>query len=279
MDFYLLQVSLLPQNDDLFRKEHKRDIREFEKALSYSSQHLESYSIKVIVYDEHSGAMAGAVSKKAEVNLHDRDFNPHQEENFPPVLWLWDREEQVILVEKRTGVFSSAESACKAFDTISNNIYLAEQQLRAHIFSKLTDDAFWKSYNSFEYIHHVEFDLATPNLFGDTKEELGNFLKEVSNDTNASEFRPIFKNKDGFLSLKKSKWVNLLVDWVRDGGGSWIIKGKRNHKSKITKLESKKRAKIISIEGKLDEIELEGYSAEDIKSILEVIRKKYTFRR
>lgn len=280
MDFYLLQVSLLPRNDEIFKEEKlKRDIRYFEKALDSSSELFENYSLKVRIYDPESGVMAGVVSKKYEVSLHDREFKPHQEENFPPVLWIWDRYEQVILVERKTSVFQSAHAAAKAFDQISNNIYLAEQQLRSHIFPKLTENSFWESYDSLQYIQTVEFDLATPNLFGNTKEELGGFLKEISEDTNASEFKPVFKNKDGFLNLRNSKWVNILVDWANDGGGSWSIWGKRDENARTKKLESRKTAKIITVDGNISEVELDGYSADDVKGILEVIRERYTFRR
>lgn len=280
MDFYLLQVSLLPRNDELFKEEElKRDIRHFEIALDSSSELLESYSIKVRVYDPDSGVMAGVVSKKSEVNLHDREFKSHQEDNFPPVLWMWDRYEQVILVERKTSVFPKAQAAAKAFDKISNNIYLAEHQLRSHIFPKLTDNSFWDSYDSLQYITTVEFDLATPNLFGNTKEELGGFLKEISNETNASEFKPVFKNKDGFLNLRNSKWVKILVDWTKDGGGSWSIWGRRNDNEKPKKIESKRTAKILTVDGDITEVELEGYSADDVKGIIEVVREQYTFRR
>ena len=280
MDFYVLQVSLLPRDDEFFKSNGmQRDIKYFELALDHSNELLENYAIKSRVYDPESGAMAGIISKKSDVKLHDRDFQLHQEENFPPVIWFWDRYEQAILVEKKTNVFPSASSAAKAFNEISNNIYLAEKHLRAHINPKLTDNGFWETYESLTQIYSVEFELATPNMFGSTKKQLGNFLKGVSNETNASEFKPVFKNKDGFLNLRNSKWVDIFVDWVRDGGGKWAIWGKRNDQEKSSKIESKRTAKIVKSEGVITEVELDNYSANDVKEVIGVLQKEYTYRR
>ena len=223
--------------------------------------------------------MAGVISKRSNVKLHDRDFEIHNEDNYPPVVWFWDREEQVILVENKPAVFSSATVAAKTFSSVSNNIVLAESGLRAHIHPKLIESAFWETFESFKYVNEVRFNLAAPNMFGSTKKEIGDFLHEVVDETNASEFSPVFKNQDGNLNLKPSSWLNAMVDWVREGAGNWSIKGRNSHKDRYKSISSKQRAKLLVIDGNITELELENYKPSDIAEIVGVLRSRYTYKK
>lgn len=280
MELNVLLVSLLPMDDQLFNENGKpRDIRLFENAIDRAKERDDEYSIKVYIKDHLNGYMAGVISRKSNVKLHDRNFEIHNEDDFPPVIWLWDRSEQVILVENKTSVFSSASVAAKTFSDISNNITLAEHGFRAHVHPKTVDSAFWETFNSFEYVSEVKFNLAAPNLFGSTKKEIGDFLHEVVEETNASEFSPVFKNPDGNLNLKPSNWLNAMIDWVKDGAGAWSIRGRRSLKGKYKVIGSKTRAKLIIIEGTITELELENYEPQDIVEIIEMIRERYTFKK
>lgn len=280
MELNVLLVSLLPKDDELFTEEgRKRDITLFERALEQAKEREDEYSIKTYIYDETNGYMAGVVSKKSAVKYHDRDFEIHNEDDFPPVLWFWDRSEQVILVENKTSVFSSASVAAKTFSHITNNLTLSESGFRAHINPKLIDSAFWETFDSFEYVSEVRFTLAAPNLFGSTKKEIGDFLHEVVDETNASEFTPVFKNPDGNLNLKPSSWLSAMIDWVKEGAGSWCIKGRNSLKEKYKTITSKQRAKLLVVEGSITELELENYKPEDIAEIVGMLRDRYTYKK
>lgn len=280
MEFNVLQVSLLPIDGDLFEKEHRsKDIKLFEDAIDRAKERDDDYSIKVVINDPDSGYMSGVISRKTEINLHDRNFELHQAEDFPPVIWFWDREEQVILVENRRQVFSSANVAAKTFEKIANNITLAESFLRAHIKPKLIESQFWETFESFEYVNEVRLSLISPNLFGNTKKEIGEFLHEVAGETNASEFSPVFKNPDGNLHLKPSKWLNAMIDWIKDGAGEWSIRGKKKLKDKYKTITSKQKVKLLVVEGSISEIELENYRPEEVAEIVEMLRPRYTYKR
>lgn len=280
MELNVLLVSLLPMDEELFVEDkQEKDIKLFELALDRPKEKNDDYSIKVYINDHVNGYLAGVISKKSSVKLHDRNFEIHNEEDFPPVIWLWDRSEQVILVENKTSVFSSASVAAKTFSNISNNIILAEHGFRAHVYPKIVDSAFWETLESFEYVSEVKFNLAAPNLFGNTKKEIGDFLHEVVNETNASEFSPVFKNPDGNLNLKPSSWLNAMIDWVKDGAGTWSIRGKRALKDKYKNISSNQRAKLLILDGNITELELENYKPQDIAEIIEMIRHRYTFKK
>lgn len=280
MELNVLRVSLVPIDDELFIETGKeRDITMFEHALDSAKEREDEYSIKVRIYDDENGYMAGIISKKSNVKFHDRNFSLHTEDDFPPVLWFWDRVEQIILVENKTSVFSSASVAAKTFSKISNNLVLIENGFRAHINPVLVESAFWEAFNSFDYVSEVGFELTAPNLFGSTKKDIGDFLHEVVNETNASEFKPVFKNQDGNLNLKQSDWLNAMIDWVKDGAGSWYMWGKHKPKGKSKRITSQQRAKLLVVDGNITEVELDGYVAEDVAGIIEVFREQYTYKK
>jgi hypothetical protein len=280
MELNVLFVSLLPMDEELFAaSDSVKDIRLFEKAIDKAKELEDDYSIKVYIYDEPLGYMAGVLSKKSNVKLHNKDFVIHNEDDYPPVIWFWDREEQVILVENKPSVFSSASVIAKAFSHISNNIILAEVGLRSHIHPKLLESAFWDTFSSFTYVNEVRFNLAAPNMFGNTKKEIGDFLHDVVDETNASEFSPVFKNQDGNLNLKSSSWLNAMIDWVKDGAGTWNIKGRNSHKDRYKTITSKQRAKVLVVDGNITELDLENYNPSDIVEIVSMLRERYTYKK
>ena len=279
MDFHILQVSLLPDDSDLFYEQgRERDIRLFEQALDHAQEKLDGYSIKVMTYDDVHGVMSGVVSRRAKQKLYDKDFASHIEDNYPPVVWFWDRNEQVVLVEQKTSVFTKAEQSAKAFKDISA-LFLGQYVVHAEIFPKLTDDAFWETYEMLSHVYRVEFELAAPNMFGETKKELGDFLKKVTKQTNASDFQPTFINRRGNLRLLKSKWVQAMQDWINDGAGAWLVVGRKSIADRMRRYRSQNMAKTINYPAQISESDLSELSSEDIQIILEQLRSKYTFRK
>lgn len=289
MQMFALRVFISPQDNDLFVKKNlSRDVKYFEEAIIFSSKvnekalatpstiRAQKYSLKISVPLEN-GVMAGVVSRQQTLSVHDRDFVEHDIENYPPVIWMWERTEQILLVEKKTTLFQTADSTAKAFEDLANNELLKESGLRASITPCLEDDDFWNEYHSFQYVERVEFSLSTPNLFGSTQEELQKELKGIEDQTNASRVTTILENKDGNLKLQNAGWIQNLVKWVKNGGGKWKMKGKRTLKSKSTTIDSTKTAKIILFDGQISEVELSNYSAEEISTIMARKQQEYTF--
>lgn len=290
MQMYALRVFLRPQDNDLFKSSNViKDIRHFEQALIFASEENikakktpsalppKKYSLKISI-SPTDGIMAGIVSKGLKIYGHDENFEEYDVDNYPPIMWFWDQTEQILLVEKKTQLFKNAEATAKAFEDLANNQLLTEAGLRAYIQPCLEEDDFWQEYASYQFVEKVEFNLVTPNLFGETKEELRKSLNDVVEETNASCFTAVFENRDGNLKLKNSHWVENLISWVKDGGGMWSMKGKKSKNSKYTTASSSQTAKLIVVDGKISEVELNNYSAEDIIFLLEHKRDEYTFK-
>jgi len=289
MQLYALRVLMRPRDPDLFSEgSAKKDIAPFEKAIEIAAKELHlssstpsvikklSYNLKLSIKPSE-GVMAGVISKQQKVKMHDKDFHKFDVDNYPPIVWMWDREEQVLLVERKTSVFKDAQQVAKAFEDLANNNYLAELGHRIFIEPCLDMEGFWSEYQKLQYIDKVSFTLITPNIFGKTKQALSDDLRVIQADTNANAVTTTFENKDGNLKLKSSHWASVFVDWVKDGGGSWLIKGRKTLKSRTTTVSSNQSAKIVLIDGEISEIELEGYHASDIKEIIALHQKRYTF--
>ncbi|HGS5290384.1 hypothetical protein O4N80_21815 [Vibrio parahaemolyticus] len=289
MNFYALRVSLVAMEPQLFvDKNMTDDIYAFEDALRYSenfppeNEHKEKlFSLKIMIDGRDEGAMAGMVAKAKSLHGHDADFNEYSVEDYPPMVWIWDREQQVILVEKKTNVFSTPTAACKAFQALANNIELAEINLRADITPVLnsTIHTFWEEYDKFESVQTVTFDLIPPNLFGNTEKEMKKALSDTTENTNANRISTIFENKNSTLKLKSQGWLNNMVKWCRKGGGEWTLKGRlAGHKKKLTSVSSERVAKIVTMSGKgVTEIELTNYNARDVVEVLSIYRNEYDY--
>ncbi|PYF84602.1 hypothetical protein DFP75_101640 [Marinomonas alcarazii] len=288
MNFYALRVSLVASEPQLFDNQNmSKDIYTFEDAIHHAEerppeneQKEKLYSIKVIVEDRSIGVMSGMVAKAKNFNGHDIEFKEYSVDDYPPLIWFWDREQQVILVEKKTNVFPTPNSACKAFISISNNIELAEMGLRVDIEPVLneSDSNFWEEYDKFDYVESVTFELIPPNLFGNTEKEMKEALNETSELTNANKITTIFENKDSKLNLKSDGWLKNLVSWCRKGGGNWRLRGRLSgHNKQLSNVKSEKTAKMIFMEGNITELQLENYGPEEILQILEIHRSEYDY--
>lgn len=289
MNFYALRVSLVAADPQLFINESmSKDILSFEDSLVHSVENPPQNeqgeticSIMIQVQGREEGVMAGIVSRAKALHGHDHEFNEFSVDDFPPMVWFWDRQQQVILVEKKTSVFSTPTAACKAFKKLSNNIELAEIGLRAEIEPVLneSDHSFWDEYDRFEFVESVSFELTPPNLFGETEKEMKKALKDTAENTNANKVTTTFENKDKQLNLKSEGWLNNMVNWCRKGGGHWLMKGRLlGHKKQLTSVKSEKTAKIVVMEGKgITEVTLSGYGPNDVKDILDLYRPRFQY--
>ena len=287
MNFYALRVSLVAEDPQLFvNQSMSDDIILFEDALKHAThtppknEHDEKlFSIKIVA-QHNEGYIAGMVARAKSLSGHDAEFKQYHLDDFPPMIWFWDREQQVILIEKKSSAFATATIACKAFQIIANNIELANYGIRADIEPVLEQLQynFWSEYDKFEHVQLVSFELTPPNLFGNTIKEMQKALNNTTKETNANKITTIFENKEGKLNLKSDGWLNNMVEWCRKGGGKWKLRGLlRGEKNKTSDIKSEKTAKIITMNGKITELLLSNYSANDIKEILLIYRSEYKY--
>ena len=291
MKMYTLRVSLIPLDKALFDQGNvARDIKYFEKALidatelihqiEHKNKNEARYSLKICTLPDDNNAMSGVVSRANVFHGHNSSFEEYDVDNYPPVVWLWDRLEQVLLVEKKSNVFASAQSACKCFESIANNLALVELGLRVEIKPVLDDKSydFWREYDNFEFVEKVEFELIPPNLFGETEKSMRDALNDVTEQTNANYVKTVFENVSGKLKLSAEGWVGNAVKLIKKGGGHWKMWGRKNIASSQSSISSVKSAKITFINGQITEAELNDYDSYELAHLLSHYQKEYTYK-
>lgn len=113
--------------------------------------------------------MSAKLGKPKEVKLPDYDndkidFLDKKGTLYPHVYLLWDRDEQVILIERDTSVFQNYETVLKSIEDHLNEL-LAEYELRVFIEPLTEKTDFWKAIRTYKYLYGVNFELHMPNFF------------------------------------------------------------------------------------------------------------------
>lgn len=281
MRFWGLTVSLVPMADDLFTEAGRiRDPLLIPEALENIAaipllDQKNKFGLGRAIRNDSD--LIGFYTRREIAHLFDTDFQRNDQPSYPPRLWVWDHKEQTLLVQIDKSIFTTAESAAKAFESVLAS-KLAVNQLEVHIYPKVSEEYFWSSVDDFASINEVTFEFVTPNMFGSTKAEMTSYLKTVRNETNANVVATKLINKDGNLIPKRSGFLARSLDWIKDGGGKWLIKGRLYANSRITNRGSGRQAQIYILADGTTKLNAAGYTANDLIKIIAALRIAYTFK-
>lgn len=287
MKFHIARLSFVPSVQKILvaPKFEGTPIELAEKLLvehtRYTSKNREGFTSTSLIF---AGFISGTdgrllsakLGKAKEVKLLDYDddkpdFLDTERTSYPYVYLLWDRDEQVILVQKNTSVFQDYEAVLNSIEDHLNNL-LAEYELRVFV-EPLTEKAdFWRTIQMLKYIYEVTFELHMPNFLGKTQKHLKEALETFSEEYNATGVSTRISNPDGRLNIQESDpQTNTDLEWITKGGGSWSINGKKE--GKRTKITSTQNIKTEETS-----IELENYTAEEVIAILSVFKPRYSVK-
>lgn len=282
MKFWALTVSLIPSDQDLFYEEgREKDVLLIPKGLIFLGNEISDKTSnlpQLRKIQTHANNLIGLYTRREIAHLYDENFQPNNQNNFPPRLWIWDHIEQTLLVQIDKRIFIDAEAAGRAFEKILNK-FLSHYQLEARIYPKIEEGQFWSAVKEFSSITELTFEYATPNIFGATKAAMTEFLHEVRNQTNATIVVTKLVNKDGNIHPKPEGMIKRTINWIKDGGGRWAIKGRLNAKSRLSTITSGKQAKIFILPDKSIHIDTSGYSSNDLTKIISTLRPEYTYKK
>jgi len=232
------------------------------------------------IFETDGRLLSAKLGKAKEMKLLDydddkKDFLDMEYTSYPYVYLLWDRDEQVMLIERDTSVFRNYETVLNSIEDHLNNL-LAEYELRVFI-EPLTEKAdFWRTIQMFKYIYEVTFELHMPNFLGKTQGHLKEILKMFEEEYNATGVSTRISNPDGRLDIPEyDPQTNTNLEWITKGGGSWSISGKKEGRKIRTKITSTKSQNIKTEE---TSIEFENYNAGEVIAILSVLRPNYSER-
>ncbi len=291
MKFHIARLSFVPsvQKTLVGPKFEGTPIELAEKLLvehtRYTSKNREGFTSTSLIF---AGFISGTdgrllsakLGKAKEVKLLDYDddkpdFLDTERTSYPYVYLLWDRDEQVILVQKNTSVFQDYEVVLNSIEDHLNNL-LAEYELRVFV-EPLTEKAdFWRTIQMLKYIYEVTFELHMPNFLGETQKHLKEALETFREEYNATGVSTRISNPDGRLNIPESDpQTNTDLEWITKGGGSWSINGKKEGKRTKSTITSTRSQNIKTEE---TSIELENYTAEEVIAILSVFKPEYSVK-
>jgi hypothetical protein len=252
----VLAERLLLQNPDYRAPRAKKHIKR-----GYADLYLRGF-----INDKHGKLLALKIGRRKDVNINllpDRedDFGTTEVENYPNIIIIWFREQQIIFVERNPQVFANFEVILRSLEDHLTNT-LREYNLSVSI-EPLSDFAkFWDYIKTFSNIYEIEFNLITPNFFG-AGMQAREILNSAKTNYDAKEVKMGISNEDGNLRVDQDdENASQLVSWVGKGGGEWKMTGKRGEK-KIT-VRGTDGAKMVRLE-------LEGYDADSAAQFLKQV--------
>lgn len=286
MKFYVARISFLPSVQKRLIK-HEIDMSPIEllaKLLVDSVEYTpknRNYGIDLLFGnfilsepDNQLLAFKLGRSKAIEVSKYDYDYNKKEfleisDTTQPNVLVLWDSDQQVILVERNTSVFQKYETVLKSIECHFNNL-LGGYELIVNVIPLTEEMEFWKFIGMYDYIYKIDFQLIAPNFFGNTQKSVKEMLVAVEDEYNATELSTQIANPTGAIEVSDSDTrINSFLNWIKEGGGRWLIDVMRKGGKKVT-IKSSQNAKLVE-----SSIEIENYTAEEAIAILESVEKEY----
>ena len=214
MKFLIAHISFVPltQRKLITEKFDGKPIQLAEKMLQSNVQFIRTktrYHVDLIfdnfVFDKDKRLLCGKIGINKETTLpkHDaKGFHKDVDKISPFVNFLWDSEDQFILVEKNASVFDNYEYV---FNSIQSHLgKLLEPYGWGVFIEPITEKKdFWDAYSRFSSVYEVTFELHMPNLFGNTQKELAESLKDSNKRFNTTSVSQTLSNSEGKLNLNK----------------------------------------------------------------------------
>ena len=201
------------------------------------------------------------------------DIENINEIDYPFIYVIIDTERQIVLIELKTSVFSSLNSAK---DKLKKCF---EQGFELHgfevLFEEITDSStFWTFVENSIGVYEIALTLNSPNLFGGYN-STSDMLKDISDTYSNNQTTIKIANRKAHLTNinKRNKQLNDAVEYTSGGGGEWAVTvatkkaGKRTYKSRhnIKKVSVKK----LNSEDSVQELQTEILEAlKNVETIL-----------
>jgi hypothetical protein len=175
------------------------------------------------------------------------------------VYLIIDTEHQIILIERNVSVFQQIESSVNILADFFRN-QMRQFDYVVNIYPLVSKKKFWSYVDSAEEIYELSLEMNAPNmpLFGNS--DTRDVLQQIKETTNNEVFEISFKNKEGRLRILREA-LGSYIDYVREVGGKYLLKFKRNG-VRETKSSETDTAKTY-----IERKKTEKYSDEEVQNI------------
>jgi len=219
------------------------------------------------------GARIGKSKKTMFSILENKHLIEHEISTYPFILMLWDNDNQVILIQQKSNIFSDATLPLEIIMLHLNSI-LSLRGLIAKWELVKERGTFWKAIEDFETIYFLKIELIAPNFFGSTHEKAEKFVKLLRQETNGTEFSIGIANEEGNVKLDRNDaLIASLANQIDEGGGNLRITGIKKGEKRKKRANLKKQYKFISVDEKYNDINY--FSSKHIIEITEEAKEQY----
>jgi hypothetical protein len=175
------------------------------------------------------------------------------------VFLIIDTQHQIVLIERNVSVFQQIDTSVNILIEFFRS-HMREYDYVVNIYPLVSKKKFWSYVDTADEIYELSLELNAPNmpLFGnsDTRE----ILKQIKRETNNEVLDISVKNKEGRLKVAREA-IGGYIDYVREVGGKYLLKFKRNG-IRETKTSETDTAKTY-----IEKKKTEKYSDEEIQNI------------
>lgn len=292
MNFYITRLSFNKlKQKELFVKEYSGTKMELvEKLLKENSEYVRKTNKGYVNFhfgnfrtkktDQGNELYFATLGKYkvSEIKRYNQQEKEHYKEktiSSPWVVFLIDRDEQVFIIQKDTGVFPKYESLFNSIEDHLNSL-LHEYDLSVSLAPITSPADFWKHVEQYDFIYTVHFDLFMPNLFGDTNRAAEEILSDVHNRLNADKISGEIENSEGALKLSKDdSGINNWLDWIGKGGGKWFMWCKKGTSRRKNKIVSTKEAQTFPTTTDIELVENEENLSKSVATTVKELKKYY----
>lgn len=273
--FHLYRYQLLPTNrfqsdmygaknvDELIAKKNELFREALNIPAAFQNGRTDTVTKKLFEQDDF---ILFRIAAKRPHNHETRDFRTETIDEWPSIhVVVWNKpDKQLIAIQQRSAAFQKTDAAMRLiFESITP--VLQKHQLTAIWEPLFEEHVFWDLVKAHEgQIQEVEFEIVTPNM-ANISGVLPDNLKDFARETNSVRNKILIK-ADPSSSLKiddSSATVKGLVEYSSKGGGDISLKVNRLRK----KIHTSTAVKEIEI----DDLALQGESAEVAKLLQELL--------
>lgn len=175
------------------------------------------------------------------------------------VYLIIDTKHQIILIERNVSVFQQIESSVNILADFFRS-KMRDFDYVVNIYPLVSKKKFWNYVDTAEEIYELSLEMNAPNmaLFGNS--DTRDVLQQIKETTNNEVFDISFKNKEGRLKVLREA-LGGYIDYVREVGGKYLLKFKRNG-IRETKTSETDTAKTY-----IERKKTEKYSDEELQNI------------
>jgi len=184
--------------------------------------------------------LVGKIAKLRKAKVGEKvpgDIIAHEEDDWIPLVTIFDIHEQYIFVQKHWK-FGNEKQIANAIEEGLKQPILSTYNHRVFIKAKTKKSDFWSVISNHKKVYRLELNLISPNIL-DTNRKARDVLEQMKLLYGQDEMSLVLENDSGSLIIPEEPIADY-IDYAAEGEGKWtlITEGNKGGKKKHTSEEA-----------------------------------------